>query len=353
MKQLPSQSPADEAYQVFQDLVRQSLIFSRVSPDLTESDTRAKLIDPVFKQVLGWQEQDIRREKPVADGFVDYLIGAEFPYFHIEAKRLLPRFQIQSPSRARVLSLSGPHLLANKSLRDFLEQTARYAFELGTDFTMLTNGDQFILFKTHLEGKPWRDGHAYVWHDAQDILENFAEFYHARSAEDVRSGSLVELFSNIKGFIRTYSIPRQFIFNPDQEFVRNHFWNKISAVFGPFLSDQPQDEDIQLEIIQNCYVRTPLSDHTDKQIDALLSDNLPPFLDETGVSDVGLHQAQPFHQEMEKDIKSLHFATYIITGGVGCGKTTFLKRYAKVFQPGMIKAYCIWLHIDYLPLAGC
>jgi hypothetical protein len=348
MGEIPSQSPIDHAYTLLKIKLKEQLLIDSNASDLTEADTRAKFIDPLFKEVLGWTEQDIRREKPVSDGYVDYVIGAEFPYFHIEAKRLNPRFRLQCKSKARVLSLSGPHLLKNKKMADFIEQTARYAFELGTDFTVLTNGDQFILFKTRLEGKSWRYGHAYIWHDIEDILKDFTSFYNALSADNVRAGSLNQLFSNIEGIYRTYFVPRQFIYNPDREYVRNRFWNMISAVFGSLLSDQPEDEELQLEIIRNCYVSTPLSDQAYEQINNLLSDKLPRFLQDTKVVDIGPGQSEAFHSGIEEDIKARKAATYILTGGVGSGKTTFLKRYAKVMQPKLIKRYCIWIHIDYL-----
>ena len=33
--------------------------------DLSEADTRAKIIDPLFLDILGWTEDDIRRESHV------------------------------------------------------------------------------------------------------------------------------------------------------------------------------------------------------------------------------------------------------------------------------------------------
>ena len=74
------------------------------------------------------------------------------------------------------------------------------------------------------------------------------------------------------------------------------------------------------------------------------------FLRDSRVEDIGPGKGRAFHHDMEKDIKSGRSATYILTGGVGSGKTTFLKRYARFLQPGLIKTYCIWAHIDFLPL---
>ena len=54
---------------------------------------------------------------------------------------------------------------------------------------------------------------------------------------------------------------------------------------------------------------------------------------------------------MEKDIVSSDPGTYVLTGGVGSGKTTFLRRFVMIDR-GFVKNYCIWVHIDFLPIGN-
>jgi hypothetical protein len=344
-------SPADYAAQQFDRLIAERKLATWDSADLTEADTRSKLIDPLFKWVLGWGEIDIRREEPVADGFVDYLIGAEYPHLHVEAKRLQPRFRLSAPSRSRILQLSGPHLLGERTTRPVLEQAARYAFELGTDFALVTNGDQFIIFKTKLPGRKWREGFALVWHDYQDVKQDFAAFFALLSRDSVRAGSLFESFEKAEGVTTELYSPLEFVHNPDAELVRNRFWDNISRIVGPLLTDQPDDTAIQDEIIQHCYVRTPLSDEADRSLDALLEDKPPAFLSSTHPIDLR-HKNNAFDRAIELDVKASFHGTYILTGGVGSGKTTFLRRFAKVVQPALVKRYCVWVHVDYLSIGS-
>lgn len=344
-------SPTDAAFAKLKALLDGAALAGFDSPDLSESDTRSKLIDPLFIKVLGWTENDVRREKPVADGYVDYVIGAEFPHLHVEAKRLQPRFQLHAAESTRNLKLSGPHLLANKGIRDHIEQAARYSFELGTDCCVLTNGSQFLLWRTHARGRSWRDGFAYVWHSYEDILRNFAEFYGILSADRVRAGSLHEALDKVDGVTSPNFVPRTYIHNPDRELVRNPYWAKMSRVFGPLLAETPDDEQTRRQIIEHCYVSTPLSDRVDDSIDQLIRDSLPKRLADAGVSDL-----QPgdraFEHQIDSDIKLGRPKTYLLTGGVGSGKTTFLRRFALTVQPELIRAYCTWIHIDYLPLGN-
>ena len=152
---------------------------------------------PRFKDVLGWQESDITRKAPAADGFADYSFGVEYKWFHVEAKRTAPRFELIASSRPRNLKLSGPHLLKNKQMRLLLEQAAKYTPTLGTQYAVLTNGSQFIVFEATPRGKSWHTGTAIVWHDYQDIEESFAEFYDLLARERVESGSLQEAFAKV------------------------------------------------------------------------------------------------------------------------------------------------------------
>src|SRR5437763_947626 len=121
---------ADESKIIFQRFVSRAALLRIDDPEQSEADTRAKLIDPIFINVLGWRETDIKREEPAADGFADYSFGSEFKWFHVEAKRTVPRFQLHTRSKSRKLKLSGPHLLGNKAMRPIIEQGARYAPDL-------------------------------------------------------------------------------------------------------------------------------------------------------------------------------------------------------------------------------
>ena len=62
--------------------------------DLTESDTRSKLIDYLFINVLGWEEKNINREGYVKDGYFDYLFAIPGFQFLIEAKKNFVEFTL-------------------------------------------------------------------------------------------------------------------------------------------------------------------------------------------------------------------------------------------------------------------
>ena len=72
----------DLALSKFKELAKES------NMDLTEADTRVKIIERIFKDCLGWEEDDISREPYANPGYADYLFSIDkVPRFVVEAKR--------------------------------------------------------------------------------------------------------------------------------------------------------------------------------------------------------------------------------------------------------------------------
>ncbi|NVK52510.1 MAG: hypothetical protein HWD85_06210 [Flavobacteriaceae bacterium] len=57
---------------------------------ISESDTRCKILDKLFIDILGWEESNITREGHLEQvGFYDYVISSGIFAFVVEAKKLL------------------------------------------------------------------------------------------------------------------------------------------------------------------------------------------------------------------------------------------------------------------------
>lgn len=354
MTSLGTHSPADKAFEEFNKVLNSNRLFKFDDKLLSESDTRSKLIDPIFKDILGWHEAEIRREKPIDSGFIDYILGSDYSYLLIEAKRSKPRFNLNDPGRHRRLKLDGPHLLGNKKIKPCVEQAQSYAADIGVQFCLVTNGSQIILFRPYVPGRPWRQGTAIVFHDHGDIKANFAEFYSLLARNRVIAGSLIEAFEHLE---RTTTERRAVLDNlsdRDKELVRNRVWQKIAKILGPLLTNQT-DEASQLEIIANCYVTTPLADQTDKSLNALLQDLPSRHLSDAAVQDLrpDIEGKTAFSHQYKSDVwKGMRGGAYILTGGVGSGKTTFLRRFARIVEKDFVDRYAVWIHIDFLPIGN-
>ena len=198
------------------------------------------------------------------------------------------------------------------------------------------------------------DGTAIVFHDHGDIKANFAEFYSLLARNRVIAGSLIEAFEHLE---RTTTERRAVLDNlsdRDKELVRNRVWQKIAKILGPLLTNQT-DEASQLEIIANCYVTTPLADQTDKSLNALLQDLPSRHLSDAAVQDLraDIEGKTAFSHQYKSDVwKGMRGGAYILTGGVGSGKTTFLRRFARIVEKDFVDRYAVWIHIDFLPIGN-
>jgi hypothetical protein len=354
MRLTSTASPADAAYARFRGLQGSKALFRIDDPTQSEADARVKLIDPLFRDVLGWAESEIRREASVTKGYVDYVLGSSYNHVLIEAKRSTPRFQLGVPTKARRLKLDGPHLLQNKKMRPVIEQAQAYGADLGVQFCIVTNGPQLLVFRSYTPGRSWKEGTAILFHDYRDIDNNFAEFFALLSRDSVIAGSLIEAFEHLE----RNSVPMQTVLDhtddADRELVRNRVWDKIARIMGPLLTDQSEDLATQLEVIANCYVSTPLAAQADSSLDSLIRDDMQPYLKQKGFIDLkpGHRGRTAFSHRLEADIQQARRGTYILTGGVGSGKTTFLRRFAQIVDRELVDEYTVWLHIDFLAIGN-
>lgn len=61
-------NPIDKSHKAFEEYLQNLDVYK--SKDLSESDTRSKLLDKLLIDVLGWSEQLIEREGYVRTGFL-------------------------------------------------------------------------------------------------------------------------------------------------------------------------------------------------------------------------------------------------------------------------------------------
>ena len=150
------------------------------SEDLTESDTRSKLIDFILKDVLGWSEIDISREGHVDSGYYDYKISIAGFNMVLEAKRQFKDFTI--PTGAKHAKLSTLY----KENKEVIDQIKGYLVDLGQSIGVITNGHQFLIAKfVNTNGVPWKDIDCFIYNGLTEIEESFVDFWNNLSKEGI------------------------------------------------------------------------------------------------------------------------------------------------------------------------
>jgi hypothetical protein len=307
-----------------------------------------KVIDQVLAEVLGWPEASLSREDHVESGFIDYALTVQNrPFVAVEAKRQGVTFVIPADPARRSLKLSGA-LLTDRELRDAVAQVRRYCDDAGIRYAVATNGYAWVVFRAIREDLPWREGHARVFPSLAYIAEHFVEFWNLLSYHTITSGSLDEEFGSARRVTRHLFRVSDRLFNADLPLQRN----RLHAQLDPLIQTVFEDIATQnpLEILQSCYVHTDSLRIVARDIDALITDAIPKFLKQDGAEDVHQREgdAGEFGFAVARVLPTLTGQLFLLLGGIGAGKTTFIGRYQRTVGRDVLDRHALWFHIDFL-----
>jgi predicted type IV restriction endonuclease len=152
----------DMALDALRSIIEEFRTFIAGRGSVSESDTRAKLIDRILVQVCGWPENAIAREEHVKSGYIDYSLSVRTRrYIAVEAKKEGVAFAFPE-TNARTLKLNGS-LVTNKLIKDALEQVRGYCDDAGIRYAVATNGYAWIIFRAIREDMAWREGNARIF----------------------------------------------------------------------------------------------------------------------------------------------------------------------------------------------
>jgi len=289
--------------------------------DLTESDTRSKIIDFVFTRVLDWDEQNISREGYVKSGYYDYLFSIPGFKFIVEAKREFKRFNL--PIRHKSTSLG----IFEKTNKEEVEQVRRYLFEKGLQYAVITNGCQYIIEKfLNIDGSDWKDNRCLIFDGFDDIDERFIDFYNILSktsvSENAGFGVYLEELVKKEGKTVLSTLPEK-----DNELVRNSLSSEIAPIINNLFGELGRiSETMSNELIRECFIENQEIKKNRSEIEKLFSD-LPPSWE----SVLPARNTASIVTQIKKEIAddNLKFNEdppnpIVIIGSKGAGKTTFI-----------------------------
>lgn len=313
---------------------------------LSESDSRAKIIDEIFQKSLGWCEEDITREEHVSEGFVDYVfrIGTR-PVFIVEAKKIGTSFTIPFDLKRNRHKLTGP-LLSDGNIKDAVEQAQKYSIGSGTTFAIVTNGFQFLIFETFKYGGKWKEGICTVFKSFEDIFNNFTLFWNILSRNAVENGSLRAFISDENQpveFARVLDSVRSSEEKVGKNFLAGSMTPVIQHVFGDLTDDDKQ------ELLERCYIQQQQMMYTGDTIKARFKEarvsNQPMDISLLGGEGADRGFQVSFDKCREFLRKHESGSTIVLLGGVGSGKTTFLHYFFKVEMK--TRKDIIWFYVDF------
>jgi hypothetical protein len=312
----------DKAFESFKKYQEDSE--SLIKEQLSESDTRSKVVDLILIQILGWKEFNIRREGHVSSGYFDYIVSLNNFQFVIEAKKMFHEFPL--PVKGRRHKIKSLY----KQNADVINQIRGYLGDIGLTHGVITNGKQFIISRfINIDGTSWLENDALVFQSIEKIEENFVDFYNLLSYEAIEQNGRIKIQK-----------PPDFqkkiidsIANKNQELIRNDFSSKLLPIIDKIFTEIGNTNDLELDrdLLNDCYVPTIDIHKYSDDLKGLFID-LPPTFD-SKISKI--KSTHSLTTQIKEDLKPTQMSTLapspiILIGGKGAGKTTFIRYFFKI-----------------------
>jgi hypothetical protein len=338
---------ADEGLQRFSEIQAELVAWSQSG--INEADTRAKILDRLLKDVLGWDESSIRREERSADGdYLDYHLESPSNRFIMEAKRVGIYFEM--PASSSIRARRSGIVAKSTSLYNALEQARSYCVSQGIPVAAVSNGVQLavsLAFTPHSSS-----GYDTVLFDGPErILSNFVLFWNLLAAEGDCEKFLNRLLVSPESIRSAPQAPQRLLDRlplPDEIMNRNPIDLAMAPLIAHYFSDLIGRD--KLDVLREAYVESTRQAQYGKQIDALLADTVPRL----GIPIVELTTMKRSAPEIDKAITQASRArndaegsVLLLVGGVGAGKTTFARRYFNFLIDAKLKGSVIPTFLDF------
>ena len=323
--------------------------------DLTESDTRSKIIDTLLLQVLGWDESSVTREARTENGtYRDYVVQNERTAFVLEAKRgghyfEMPVISSREAAREGVLAQS-------RELKAALDQVVSYCRVQGHAVGAVSNGLQIAVTLPFHDGTGSHD--TVLFNGIGDIERHFIEFWNLFSPQG-------QSLDTLRGRLRAPRSIRvapegakvlrdQLVMHADDPINRNPITGEIDPILRHYFEDIVSPD--KRTILQKGYVESARQAQYGRQVDELLSGSVP----RTRVSIERVETTRRTAPKLDSKLGELvgevdegrpEGAVTLVVGGVGAGKTTFLRRYFEFLESDELRTRVIPVFVDFLDVA--
>ncbi len=286
-----------------------------------EANTRLLIIDKVL-MALGWDSQDFNPETHAKEtGYLDYLLSIDnVPRLIVEAKRTGITFGADSKNSPRnYYQLRYFRSAFGRPFSSTVSQAEKYALETGVKYALITNGGEWILLQVLLAPgyTDLNDLRGYYFGNLFTDNFNFELFWEILYKPHVDTGSLESSFAeiNIK--------EADFVQIPSTKFGQLQWQKKEDVILREFY-DFFFDEIIDVgrrNMLEKCFVADSRLNQFQGELNRALRDTTPAYLPEALDIDPG--EGERLVSRSSGDRKG---RVVIVTGSVGCGKSTFVTR---------------------------
>jgi ABC-type oligopeptide transport system ATPase subunit len=327
------------------------------STQINEAATRFQVLDELLVGVLGWERKNIDVEYSVGTNnedeahkklFADYLMHSTNNKFLVEAKRTGRYFELPNTS-IRKYSSDGV-LKSSFDNAKFIDQCHTYMTNLGIPFCVLTNGKQFVVIRQKVFANV-KD--VIVFRNYDEIEKFFIVFWNLLSPLSVGWEYLDSQLS----------IPDEVRQRPEMEkkpleaYIRKHEQVQTGNIrtvtekyIGRFFGDLTQES--QKALLRDCYCDP--SGRFTTFADGLKNEILPQKLSAIQKVTIKNYYGEKgnFEEQYVGELKDEVGTVFVLVGGVGAGKSTFVKHFYDFQLTEQTRGQIVWVNIDLLQYNG-
>ncbi|WP_424769331.1 hypothetical protein [Paenibacillus sp. sgz302251] len=345
----------DKSYDKF--LALKHISSALTQKELNESDTRLRLIDTMFIEVLGWDKAVIHNELNIGDLaednshktlYADYLLKSDINTYLIEAKRFGNYFKLPTTGSKRVYSGKGTVYVQNKTV---IDQVKKYMMKIGTPFCVLTNGHQYIIIRRPM---PAQDKDIIVFRSFDDVDANFQLFYDILNPFNNGDGIIDDIIKAPDEIrqpptlnIKLYNLIKE---KDRYPFATTNLELALNSLLNMYFDDI-SDED-QVRLLKQCYCDPSgiYSEFAGTLKNRILADPVSSIKQLTKKDIYG--DFGNFEKQYKLDLETNPGAVYVLLGDVGAGKSTFLTHFYHYDLDEATRKKIIWIRINNLRYNG-
>lgn len=294
-----------------------------------EADTRHKIIDEILHGVLSWPKKQTMHESYISPGYSDYRLkksnGDDLVF--LEAKKEGCFFDLPDSfsGKERFFHVAAKTIMTGRNVKEAMEQVWSYCLQEGCEFAGVTNGHEWIFFKTFEKGKNWKDLKALVIRNNSFFSEDFVEARAILSYAAIDGGALKHNLGSIGRQNREIFYPKDKVPSYDYEVSSNEYARDLRPFARKYFGVMDVSEP---EFMNECYVGHRDYDSAFESFRGLIKDSLTPYFSDRGVVDMEDNdKGGAFGNRISKSLMEKRTGEVIVLfGGKGAGKSTFLRK---------------------------
>jgi GTPase SAR1 family protein len=330
----------------------ESIIREHEGRSLNEADTRHKVIDYIIHNVLSWPRNRVSLEEHIHGGYADYVFkkanGEDLLF--IEAKKEGAFFELPIPHKPGETScfIQINKLLTDKNIKAAITQVRTYCFDSGCEFACITNGHEWIFFKSFEKGKKWESLQAFVIRR----LSYFSTEY--TKAVNNFSFTAINEHATLPTLLNSSHPKDRGIFFPKEKipsYSHTITANRLAASLRPIASYYfGVITDHDTEFMERCYVSQRDYQSTHEGMRSIIHDSLSPYLESHNIQQLdGTGKGGRLGGKLTKNLKHKKQGDVLVLfGGKGAGKSTFIKRLLHHNPPRWLKDHAVISIVDLL-----